>query len=212
FSEATTDFVVGNVSVTGGTLGALNTSDNITYTATLTPTAEYDGDISISVADNSYTDADGNNGTGDGLVVSSSTDTPTLAITSDESDLVAGDTATISFTFSEATTDFVVGNVSVTGGTLGTLSTSDNITYTATLTPTAEYDGDITITVADNSYTDADGNNGTGDSLVVSSSTDTPTLAITSDESDLVAGDTATISFTFSEATTNFVDADILVT
>ncbi|MEW6996070.1 Ig-like domain-containing protein, partial [Colwelliaceae bacterium MEBiC 14330] len=80
--------------------------------------------------------------------------------------LVAGDTATISFTFSEATTDFVVGNVSVTGGTLGTLSSSDNITYTATLTPTAEYDGDITITVADDSYTDADGNNGTGDSLV----------------------------------------------
>ncbi|MEW6996057.1 Ig-like domain-containing protein, partial [Colwelliaceae bacterium MEBiC 14330] len=91
-------------------------------------------------------------------------------------------------------------------------STVDNITYTATLTPTAEYDGDITISVADDSYTDADGNNGNGNSLVVSSSTDTPSLAITSDESDLVAGDTATISFTFSEATTNFVDADILVT
>ncbi|MEW6996051.1 Ig-like domain-containing protein, partial [Colwelliaceae bacterium MEBiC 14330] len=145
-----------------------------------------DGDISISVADNSYTDADGNDGTGNSLTITSSTDTPTLAITSDESDLVAGETATISFTFSEATTDFVVGNVSVTGGTLGTLSTSDNITFTATLTPTAEYDGDITISVADDSYTDADGNNGTGDSLVVSSSTDTPSLAITSDESDLV--------------------------
>ncbi|MEW6996066.1 Ig-like domain-containing protein, partial [Colwelliaceae bacterium MEBiC 14330] len=79
---------------------------------------------------------------------------------SDESDLVAGDTATISFTFSEATTNFVVGNVSVTGGTIGALSTVDNITYTATLTPTAEYDGDITISVADDSYTDADGNNG----------------------------------------------------
>ncbi|MEW6996048.1 Ig-like domain-containing protein, partial [Colwelliaceae bacterium MEBiC 14330] len=160
FSEATTNFVDADILVTGGTLGTLSSSDNITYTATLTPTAEYDGDISISVADNSYTDADGNNGTGDSLVVSSSTDTPTLAITSDESDLVAGDTATISFTFSEATTNFVVGNVSVTGGTIGALSTVDNITYTATLTPTAEYDGDITISVADDSYTDADGNNG----------------------------------------------------
>ncbi|MEW6996058.1 Ig-like domain-containing protein, partial [Colwelliaceae bacterium MEBiC 14330] len=95
------------------------------------------GDISISVADNSYTDADGNDGTGSSLTITSSTDTPTLAITSDESDLVAGDTATISFTFSEATTNFVDADILVTGGTLGTLSSSDNITYTATLTPTA---------------------------------------------------------------------------
>ncbi|MEW6995877.1 Ig-like domain-containing protein, partial [Colwelliaceae bacterium MEBiC 14330] len=75
--------------------------------------------------------------------------------------------ATISFTFSEATTNFVDADILVTGGTLGTLSSADNITYTATLTPTAVAGGSATINVANNTYTDADGNNGTGDSLLL---------------------------------------------
>ncbi|MCP4488717.1 MAG: type I secretion C-terminal target domain-containing protein, partial [Gammaproteobacteria bacterium] len=51
-----------------------------TYTATLTPVAEYDGNIDISVADNLYTDSDGNNGSGDSLTLASSTDTSPTAI------------------------------------------------------------------------------------------------------------------------------------
>ncbi|MFV8227239.1 Ig-like domain-containing protein, partial [Christiangramia aquimixticola] len=67
----------------------------------------------------------------------STTVSPTLAITSDKTGLKAEETATISFTFSEATTDFVAADIITTGGSLGTLSTTDNIVYTATLTPTS---------------------------------------------------------------------------
>ncbi|MFV8226909.1 Ig-like domain-containing protein, partial [Christiangramia aquimixticola] len=212
FSEATTDFVAADIITTGGSLGTLSTTDNIVYTATLTPTSDYDGNITISVADATYTDSDGNNGKGDSLTLTSTTVSPTLAITSDKTGLKAGETATISFTFSEATTDFVAADITTTGGSLGTLSTTDNITYTATLTPTSDYDGNITISVADATYTDSDGNNGKGDSLTLTSTTVSPTLAITSDKSDLKAEETATISFTFSEATTDFVAADITTT
>nr|WP_247791379.1 Ig-like domain-containing protein [Acinetobacter baumannii] len=123
---------------------------------------------SITVADNSYTDLAGNLGTGDvldgtdGFVVD--TVAPTLAITADDLALAAGETANISFTFSEAVTGFDASDITVVGGALTGLTTTDNITWTAVFTP----DGTGTapsITVADNSYTDLAGNLGTGDVL-----------------------------------------------
>ncbi|MEO4184888.1 BapA/Bap/LapF family large adhesin, partial [Acinetobacter pittii] len=173
---------------------------------------------SITVADNSYTDLAGNLGTGDvldgtdGFVVD--TVAPTLAITADDLALAAGETANISFTFSEAVTGFDASDITVVGGALTGLTTTDNITWTAVFTP----DGTGTapsITVADNSYTDLAGNLGTGDVLdgtdgfVVD--TVAPTLAITADDLALAAGETANISFTFSEAVTGFDASDITV-
>ncbi|WP_265733752.1 Ig-like domain-containing protein, partial [Acinetobacter baumannii] len=123
---------------------------------------------SISVADNTYTDLAGNLGTGDvldgtdGFVVDIIP--PTLAITTDDLALAAGETANITFTFSEAVTGFDVSDIAVVGGTLGALTTTDNITWTAVFTP----DGTGTapsISVADNTYTDLAGNLGTGDVL-----------------------------------------------
>ncbi|MCT9168042.1 flagellar protein, partial [Acinetobacter baumannii] len=123
---------------------------------------------SISVADNTYTDLAGNLGTGDvldgtdGFVVDIVP--PTLAITTDDLALAAGETANITFTFSEAVTGFDVSDIAVVGGTLGALTTTDNITWTAVFTP----DGTGTapsISVADNTYTDLAGNLGTGDVL-----------------------------------------------
>ena len=54
-------------------------------------------------------------------------------------------TLTVTFTSSAATTNFVVGDVTVSGGTLSSFSGSGT-TYTATFTPTA--DGATTIDVA----------------------------------------------------------------
>ncbi|MDC5012690.1 Ig-like domain-containing protein, partial [Acinetobacter baumannii] len=110
---------------------------------------------SISVADNTYTDLAGNLGTGDvldgtdGFVVDIIP--PTLAITTDDLALATGETANITFTFSEAVTGFDVSDIAVVGGTLGALTTTDNITWTAVFTP----DGTGTapsISVADNTY------------------------------------------------------------
>ncbi|KJH61670.1 flagellar protein [Acinetobacter calcoaceticus] len=123
---------------------------------------------SISVADNTYTDLAGNLGTGDvldgtdGFVVDIVP--PTLAITTDDLALAAGEDANISFTFSEAVTGFDASDITLIGGTLSALVTTDNITWTAVFTP----DGTGTapsISVADSTYTDLAGNLGTGDVL-----------------------------------------------
>ncbi|MGQ0747213.1 BapA/Bap/LapF family large adhesin [Acinetobacter baumannii] len=217
FSEAVTGFDVSDIAVVGGTLGALTTTDNITWTAVFTPDGTGTAP-SISVADNTYTDLAGNLGTGDvldgtdGFVVDIIP--PTLAITTDDLALAAGETANITFTFSEAVTGFDVSDIAVVGGTLGALTTTDNITWTAVFTP----DGTGTapsISVADNTYTDLAGNLGTGDVL---DGTDgfvvdiiPPTLAITTDDLALAAGETANITFTFSEAVTGFDVSDIAV-
>ncbi|MGQ1014956.1 BapA/Bap/LapF family large adhesin [Acinetobacter baumannii] len=217
FSEAVAGFDVSDITVVGGTLTGLTTTDNITWTAVFTPDGTGTAP-SIAVADGSYTDVVGNLGTGDvldgtdGFVVDIVP--PTLAITTDDLALAAGETANITFTFSEAVTGFDVSDIAVVGGTLGALTTTDNITWTAVFTP----DGTGTapsISVADNTYTDLAGNLGTGDVL---DGTDgfvvdivPPTLAITTDDLALAAGESANITFTFSEAVTGFDVSDITV-
>ena len=99
--------------------------------------------------------------------------TTTLTISASDSELTAGETATITFTFSRAATGFTDDDVLGSwAGTLGAISTADEgVTYTSTFTPEAGTDGTATFSVADDSYTDADGNNGTGDSLNIELST-----------------------------------------
>ena len=200
--------------VTGGTLGTLS-GNGTTRTATFTPTANTDSTAaSITVAANGYTDAAGNNGgAGTTPMLIVDTKAPTLAITSSVSAVKAGETATITFTFSEAPTGFDSSDITVTGGTLGTFS-GNGTTRTATFTPTAGIDSTTaSITVAANGYTDAAGNNGgAGTTPMLTVDTKAPTLAITSSVSAVKAGETATITFTFSEAPTGFDSSDIVVT
>jgi VCBS repeat-containing protein len=99
------------------------------------------------------------------LSVTVDTAAPTLAITSSTSTLKAGETAIITFTFSEDpgttfTWNGSSGDVLVTGGTLGALSGTGTI-RTATFTPAANTDSGVaSITVAPGSYTDQAGNSG----------------------------------------------------
>ncbi|MBQ0820841.1 Ig-like domain-containing protein [Microvirga sp. HBU67558] len=86
---------------------------------------------------------------------------PTLAITSSKSTLHSGESATITFTFSEDPgSSFTAADVAVSGGTLGPISGS-GVTRTATFTPSLGTDnGTARITVAAGSYADAAGNAG----------------------------------------------------
>ncbi|MGE0330208.1 MAG: Ig-like domain-containing protein, partial [Ramlibacter sp.] len=87
---------------------------------------------------------------------------PTVAITSNVAAVKIGETATLTFTFSEAPTGFAVGDITATSGTLsGFAVTGDAKVYTATYTPTAGTNKtNASITVAAASYTDAVGNSG----------------------------------------------------
>ncbi|MFM7393016.1 MAG: S8 family serine peptidase, partial [Cyanobium sp.] len=132
------------------------------------------------------------------------TDAPTLAISSDNSALNAGQTATITFAFSEDpgnsfTWNGSSGDVVVSGGSLSAISGS-GLSRTAVFTPEANSTGSASITVAAGTYTDAAGNPGAaGATPAISFDTLAPTLAITSSSAALVAGQTATITFAFSE-------------
>jgi Ca2+-binding RTX toxin-like protein len=93
------------------------------------------------------------------LITTTPSDTtpPAIAISSNRTTLGLGQTATLSFTISEAVTDFVVGDISVSGGTLSNF-TGSGTTYSATFTPTANSKTNGVVSVASNKFSDAAGN------------------------------------------------------
>ncbi|MCX7262294.1 MAG: Ig-like domain-containing protein, partial [Burkholderiales bacterium] len=128
---------------------------------------------------------------------------PTVGIASDVATLKAGETANITFTFSEDPgTSFAwdgsAGDVLVTGGTLGAIS-GTGLTRTAVFTPTADLgNGSVSMTVAANAYQDAAGNNG-GAGLSPSIAIDTlapgiTSLALTSSTGGIASAGDATVN------------------
>ncbi|MEI6558828.1 MAG: DUF4347 domain-containing protein [Rhodospirillaceae bacterium] len=233
FSEAVTGVDAGDLVVTattgsntGYSIGTPSSSDGgITWTVPVATSGNGAGNATIRLDLNDASDASGITSTTDGIPLLSSTGTadgsysggetyivdktpPTLAITSDVAVVKAGETATITFTFSEDpgssfTWNGTTGDVAVSGGTLGAISGS-GLTRTATFTPTAALaSGSASVTVASGAYTDAAGNSGGAGStpsiaidtlaptltaVSVASSNATPTLA--------KVGDIITVSFT----------------
>ncbi|MFN7741302.1 MAG: Ig-like domain-containing protein, partial [Cyanobacteriota bacterium] len=206
------DGTTGDVLVSGGTLSAISGS-GLTRTAIFTPTANASGTASITVPAGSYTDAAGNSGgAGTSPVLTYDTLAPTLAITSSTAALNAGQTATITFTFSEAPTGFTAGDITSSGGVISGLAvTGDPRVYTATFTPTASSSGTASITVAAGSYTDAAGNSGgAGTTPALSYDTLAPTASISDNVAGTATGAT-TFIFTFSEAVTGFSTSNVTV-
>jgi hypothetical protein len=136
---------------------------------------------------------------------------PTATITMDDTALKAGDTATVTITFSEAVTGFAsADDVTVENGTLSAMTSADGgVTWTGTFTPTADLeDASNSISLAA-TYTDVAGNAGTvAASGNYAIDTKAPTATITMDDTALKAGDTATVTITFSEAVTGFESAN----
>lgn len=169
FSDSIQSFTKNQVSVTGGTLGDLKSDPTgKIYTGTFTPENKNNYTGTISVAASSYTDTSGNLGSlSNNMMLTGDTLSPTVSVKSDKSVLKAGDTAVMTFTFSEPVTGFTADDVAVTGGVLGVLaSNTDKSIYTATLTPTPNRDNlSITTTVLANSYTDIILNAGAGSSV-----------------------------------------------
>jgi predicted secreted protein len=160
-------FTAADVHYSSGSLGAISGS-GVTRTATFTPDANVNnGSATFSVTANSYADAAGNFGAGSSsAAITYDTLVPTLAITSNKATLTDGETATITFTFSEDpgasfTWNGSSGSIVVSGGTLSAISGS-GVTRTATFTPTAGIDsGTASISVNAGQYLDARGNPGT---------------------------------------------------
>ncbi|MDD2383806.1 MAG: Ig-like domain-containing protein [Sulfurospirillaceae bacterium] len=89
------------------------------------------------------------------------TTVPTATITLDDSALKIGDTSTVTITFSEAVAAFALADLTAPNGLLSNLQTTDNITFTATFTPTASIEATTNIISLATTYTDIAGNVGT---------------------------------------------------
>jgi len=247
-SEASADFVVGDVTVTGGALSNWVQISPTQYSATFVPTSGTNGTATIGVLAGKFSDAASNlnkdtytnPATGTDVYEANNqvvlnydartnpapadTTAPTIAISATATTLAAGATATVTFTLSEASTDFTQADVVVTGGTLSNWTQVNATEYTATFTPTSGAQGTGSVHVDSNKFSDAalnyntDGadlnntvnfitNNG-----VLPADTTPPTIAVTSNQASLSSGQTATITFTLSEASTDFVQGDVTVT
>ena len=134
------------------------------------------------------------------------TTAPLLQIRSDRSTLTAGDTATVTFTFTEDPgTGFTDSDLDVTGGSLSTLvkDSINPLIYTATFTPTSGSNtvGSIALKgAATGDFTDAAGNaNAAVAALSLPIYTQRPTVSIDSMASSLKAGQNTTVTFSFSD-------------
>ncbi|WIE50820.1 Ig-like domain-containing protein [Pseudomonas sp. GM17] len=218
FSEAVSGFSNADLTVANGTLSAVSSSDGgITWTATFTPTSSITDTSNVITLDNSgVTNASGNAGSGttDSNNYAIDTVRPTATIVVADSALGVGQTSTVTITFSEAVTGFTLADLTVANGTLSGLSTSDNITYTATLTPTASIsDSSNLITLDNTGITDGAGNAGSGttDSNNYAIDSLRPTATIVLSDSTLKAGETSLVTITFSEAVSGFDNSDLTV-
>ncbi|MCZ0757576.1 Ig-like domain-containing protein [Vibrio diabolicus] len=203
-SESSSDFAESDVTVTGGSLSNFVGSGS-SYTATFTPTEESVASGTIDVATGTFTDASGNsNSAATPLSISVDTMLPTVSITSSSAALKAGETATLTFTLSEAATDFAEADVTVAGGTLSNFAGS-GASYTATFTPAEESTEDATIDVAAEQFSDAAGNlNTAATQLLISVDTGIPTgHSISIDQESINKTNEQAMSFTFAAAEVN---------
>jgi hypothetical protein len=141
---------------------------------------------------------------------------PTISITSNKTALKAGDTALITFTLSEAATDFVLADITFSGGTLSNFLGS-GVIYSVTFTPNQNSNTTGSVSIGNFKFSDLAGNaneDGVDANNRVSFIIDTipPTVRISSPRTYLGINETPTITFTLSEPSTNFDISDVSIT
>ncbi|RWM05783.1 Ig-like domain-containing protein [Mesorhizobium sp.] len=202
--------VAATLSLTGGAWNAAHTI----YTATYDVADANVDTANVTVDVTGALDAHGNAQQDYTPSAEFSIDTvnPTVVIGTDDNALKIGDVAHLTFTLSEASTNFTSGDVAVTGGTLSNFAGSGT-SYTADFTPTPGSTTTATINVAGGTFTDAAGNNNiAATQLSMTVDTVAPTVVIGTDDNALKIGDVAHLTFTLSEASTNFTSDDVAVT
>ncbi|MEW6759280.1 MAG: Ig-like domain-containing protein [Pseudomonadota bacterium] len=211
FTDAPVGFEEGDITVSGGTLGALSVDplNPKVYTATFTPAAgQQNLAATISVGAGTFADADGldNTASTSNAVIGGDTLAPSVVIGSSQATFKAGETATITFTFSETPAGFSDADIVATGGSLGPLTATANPkVYTAAFTPTADTDSlSGAIGIAAGTFADAQGNaNTAADSLLLAGDTRSPTVSdahiaisgATGRNGSFIAGDTITATW-----------------
>ena len=195
-SEATTNFVESDITVSGGSLSNFATSSSTVYTATFTPSS--DGATTIDIGAGTYTDAYGNNSSAASQFNWTYDSTaPSLAAVTAVA--TPGNDTTPSFVFSSSEAGTITTNITE-GFSTSTSASSGNNSITFNTLDDGTYSGK-TITV-----TDAAGN---ANSLTIPDfviETVAPTMTISSatvSNGDTSNDDSISLTFTSNEATAN---------
>ncbi|WP_306392538.1 DUF4347 domain-containing protein [Telluria beijingensis] len=211
FSAAPTGFELDDLTVAGGTVDNLQaTGDARVYTATFTPSADtQDLQAAISIGAGKFS-ANGkeNIASAAPTLITGDTLAPGVSISASKNSLKAGESATITFTFTEAPANLAGGDISFSGGNLTNLHavSQDNKTWQATFTPTgglASVEGSVSL--AAGVYRDTAGNDGTASNVVnISADTEKPAVnagaftvsGATGANDTFRIGDTITVTWT----------------
>ncbi|MCW5223621.1 Ig-like domain-containing protein [Verminephrobacter aporrectodeae] len=226
FSKPVNGFDTSDIVYTSGTLTTPTANaERTVWTATFTPLADITvltNTIHVNLA--GVTDDAGNAGTGRATSANYSVDKirPTAtSVTLADRVLTAGESTTVTFSFSEPVNGFDARDIVCSNGTLSTptpMAHTERTVWTATFTPTANVNaGANTIRVNATGLTDDAGNAGTGSVTSANYTVDTrdttgPTVTITLADSALTAGETTTITFRFNEPVNDFYASDVAYT
>ena len=214
FSEAVSGFSSSDdITVVNGSLSTMTSSDNITWSGTYTPSTDVEDTSNVLTLATTYIDSAGN--AGPSATTSNfeiDTKYPTVSsFTLSDSALKVGETATVTLVFSEAVSGFSSSDdITVVNGSLTTMTSSDNITWTGTYTPSTDVEDTSNVLTLATTYTDSAGN--AGPSVTTSNfeiDTKYPTVSsFTISDNALKAGETATVTLVFSEVVSGFSSSD----
>lgn len=214
FSEPVSGFSIDDITVAHGAKGTFTAHSSSVYTLVVTPTAGFEGNVTVDVAAATATDIAGNNNTATTQSVQAvDMAAPTATITMSDTALKIGETSLVTITFSEAVTSFANADLTVNGGTLSTVSSSNGgVTWTATFTPTVDITDSSNVITLANTYTDIALNTGTtATSANYVIDTLSPTATITMADPALKVGETSLVTIVFSEAVSGFANEDVTV-
>ncbi len=164
-SPLTADALEGLLDIANGTLTGLVDNGDGSFSGTLVPAADFEGDVVVNVPAGIVTDVAGNAN----LTATESLTVDTLApglVDTGTGPCTSATESTTMASFSEAVSGFDLDDITAVGGALSNLvqSTTNPNVWTATFT--ADGSGVApSISVADDAYTDLAGNPGTGDVL-----------------------------------------------
>ena len=210
FSEAVSDFVQGDVGLSGSATASITSwsanSDNTVFTATITPTTS--GTVTLDIAADVATDAASNGNTAaTQQTVTVDLDAPTVSISVPTSTQDGAFDATITFT--EVVSGFTQVDLSLGGTATASITawdTTDNTVFTAEITPTTG--GTVTLDIAADVATDVASNGNTAATQqTVTVDVDVPSVSISVPM--VVQNSAFEVSITFTEAVSGFAESDL---
>ncbi|MSZ36491.1 MAG: hypothetical protein F2604_00860, partial [Actinobacteria bacterium] len=133
---------------------------------------------------------------------------PSVSMTASSSTLKIGQTSTLTITLSEASSTFVLSDVTATGGSVGTFVAVSPTQYTFVFTPTSAVNGGTaTLSIGGGAFTDTAGNPSIGSSTVsINYDTLAPSVPVVDGTSPILTNDaTPTLSGSAEVGSTVFV-------